>query len=114
MIPVQEVVIKTIEGKRFQVYIEKPNEGIFEWWVFLFDPRNIYNTGSYKSRKQFKKSEEAFEEMIQFVNNVLEKQGRDKIEYLDNPCNCELVSTTLQKQIIDKQSHVFAIKVNGK
>jgi hypothetical protein len=113
MIPVQEIVIRTIEGKRFQAYIINPSSDAFEWHLFFSDPKTIYY-GFHPATKRSKKANTAFEEVIQFIDNYLKKQGNDKIEYLDNPCNCELVSSGSQKKIIGRQSYVFPVKVNGK
>lgn len=113
----QDFLIGTEGGKTFRIRITELGKGKYRW--DYFEDRGTAN-GYIQLRPQnptsgepFKKPQTAFADMIQFIISHLEKE-KDKIKYLDNSSNCDLISAELQRNIIERQSYIFPIKVKGK
>lgn len=113
MIPVQEIIMKTKEGRRFNIYIEKQGENVFRWSLYVWDPK-LQFAGGHISRNSHSDSVSAFEEMLDFIiGYVAQRNDNDSIEFMDNPCNCELIDAIAQKELISKRNQSFPVKVNG-
>jgi hypothetical protein len=117
----QEFIIKTEQGKRCITRISEriisgPFRGHFQWTHFeckdptdeIFHPKTI----NPALAKPFKDPVSVLEAMLLFIIKELEKD-KDKIKFLDNPGDCELVSLESQKEIVKRLRYVFAIKVKG-
>jgi hypothetical protein len=114
MIPVQEVTLKTKEDRRFQIFIEKPTEGIYKFWLHCLDKKSHISSAGYTPETTHPSPEGAYEEMLDFVLKYLaDRKDGDSIEYIDNPCNCELIDKANQAMIVTKFGQSFPVKVNG-
>ena len=113
MIPVQEIIIKTINDRWFKIYIEKYAENIFKWVLYMWDPKLQISVGD-ASIIAHKNTNSAFKEVLDFIiNYVAQRNDNDSIAFIDNPCNCELINAITQKALIAKSNQSFPVKVNG-
>jgi len=113
MIPVQEFTLKTKKELRFKTYIEKHSENAFRWSLYGWDPK-LKISGGFISQTSHSDSIGAYKEMIDYiVGYVSQRKDNDTIEFIDNPCNCELVDSIIQKELISDINQFFPVKVNG-
>lgn len=112
MFPVQEIIIKTKEDRRFNIYIEKPENDIFTWRLYFLDLKFKISDGS-ESKATHHDSVGAFEEALALVIDYVNKRKEDAIEFIDNPCNCELIDAKTQKNLVSKRKQSYPVKING-
>ena len=114
MIPVQQIFVQTKEKRTFDVYIEKHSDDIFKWNLYCWDPKSAFSAG-YSPKATHNNSDSAYEEMLDFIiNYVNQRDDNDSIEFIDNPCNCELIDLINQNALVSKSNQSFPVKVNGK
>jgi len=114
MIPVQEITLKTKKDRRFQTFIENPAKGVYRFCLHCFDKKSNISAG-YAPQTMHPTAEGAYEEMFDFVLKYLVgRKDKDSIEYIDNPCNCELIGKVNQRMIVKKFRQSFPVKVNGR
>ena len=113
MIPVQEFTLKTKKELGFQTYIEKHSENAFRWSLYGWDPI-LKISGGFISQTSQNDAISAYKEMIDYiVGNISQRSDNDIIEFIDNPCNCELIDSITQKELISDINQLFPVKVNG-
>jgi hypothetical protein len=114
----QEFVIESEKGMKFKMLITKLETGGFRWDCLesenSIDSVLEIRTKNPTSGEPFRIANTAFEDMIQWVINRLEEPGDDKIKDLNNPGDCEFISSEAQKRIVARQPYPFPIKVKGK
>ena len=113
----QEFVIESEKGMKFKMLITKLKTGGFRWDCFESENSSDsvleIRTKNPTSAEPFRIANTAFKDMIEWVIKRLKEQGNDKIKDLNNPGDCELISSEAQKRIVG-QSYVFSIKVKRK
>jgi hypothetical protein len=114
MIPVQQIFVQTKEKRTFDVYIEKHSDNNFEWNLYCWDPKSPFS-GGYSPKAAYNNSDNAYEKILDFIIDYVDQRNdNDSIEFIDNPCNCELIDLISQKALVSKTNQSFPVKVNGK
>lgn len=114
MIPIQDIFMKSVGNRSFRAFIEMPAENVYKWRMSVYDPKTNFS-GGHSPKTIHDSSAGAFEEMVDFVYNYLtHRKDGDKIEYIDNPCNCELSKEIEQQAIVSSKGLSIPVKVNGK
>ena len=112
-LPVQEIKFKTKKDRFFQIWIQEPSNDRFTFFGSWRDYNMSYFLGG-PSAKNFPVASAVFEEVFLFIIKYLEeKKDGDIIEYIDNPCNCDLVSKEVQTDITQKYDKTVSVRVNG-
>ena len=110
MIPTQLIEIRTKKEHWFHSYIDKPTEEIYTFWLYYVNPEKKQSI-SYTPKTVHSSPDEAYESILEFVFRCLDKK-QDSIKYINNPCNCELISQSSQEAIIKKIGKNIPVKVN--
>lgn len=114
MIPVQQILVQTKDKRIFDVYIEKYSDDNFRWNLYCWDPK-VQFSGGRTSKASYNNPASAYEKILNFITNYLnQKKDNDSIEFIDNPCNCELIDAAHQKILVSKATLSCQVKVNGK
>ncbi|MEI7219872.1 hypothetical protein [Pectobacterium carotovorum] len=113
MLPLQEITIKTKNGREFYVHLEKWSENHFDCKLaaIYFGPQSSMNA-SFGPFSKASTALDAFSSLIQMLTQSLSLlDNTDSISVIDNPCNTEFIDKIAQTNICGSS---ISILVNGK
>jgi len=112
MLPIQELILKTLKGRVFFVHLEKWNETHFDCKLAAINlGPQLPADAIFGPFSKGQTALEAYERLIAELRVRLENHDpSDSISTIDNPCNTEFLTASDQKNIVGL---AVEVRVNG-
>ena len=113
MLPLQEIEVKTKNGRVFHVHLEKWAEDHFECKLAAINlGPQLPADAVFGPFSKGPAANDAFQALIQGLTQSLSKlDSTDSLSVIDNPCNTEFIDKITQEKISGQSVSVL---VNGK